>query len=118
MSDPMERDMDDSIDEITKIDKPQSEPESDVMIIYNAWIAERTSPELLPGKEAQVDAVMDQIRQQVELIEREMEEGKNNIGLVVLQTEVERIKYILRSYLRTRLFKVRSSLYNPFIHGR
>lgn len=35
-----------------------------------------------------------------------MEEVEDKFSSMLFQTEIERIKYLLKSYLRTRLFKV------------
>lgn len=40
---------------------------------------------------------------------------KTNFALIVIQTELERYKYIVRSYLRSRIAKV-SSDSNFFLH--
>jgi hypothetical protein len=34
---------------------------------------------------------------------------KTNFALIVIQTELERYKFLVRSYLRTRIAKVKSS---------
>jgi hypothetical protein len=42
-----------------------------------------------------------------------MEAGsKNTLQLMIYQTEMERVKYLLRSYLRTRLYKVNITVWN------
>ncbi len=38
---------------------------------------------------------------------------KTNFALIVIQTELERYKYLVRGYLRARIAKVRSDKGNP-----
>jgi hypothetical protein len=40
---------------------------------------------------------------------------EEHIRIMLAQTEIERVKFIVRSYVRTRLFKVRSILAMPSI---
>lgn len=50
----------------------------------------------------------DRIKQQIERVE-EMTgdmDPKTNFALIVIQTELERFKYLVRSYLRARIAKV------------
>ncbi len=54
------------------------------------------------------ERVNDRIKEQIERVE-EMTgdvDPKNNFALIVIQTELERYKYIVRSYLRARIAKV------------
>lgn len=55
------------------------------------------------------ERVNERIRLQIERVE-EMTgdmDPKTNFALIVLQTELERFKYLVRSYLRARIAKVR-----------
>lgn len=38
---------------------------------------------------------------------------KTNFALIVIQTELERCKYLVRSYLRARIAKVRARVATP-----
>jgi len=54
------------------------------------------------------ERVNERIKQQIEKVE-EMTgdmDPKTNFALIVIQTELERYKYIVRSYLRARIAKV------------
>lgn len=56
------------------------------------------------------ERVNDQIKAQIEKIEDmtgDMD-PKTNFALIVIQTELERYKFLVRSYLRARIAKVRS----------
>lgn len=87
-------------------------PESgrpDVMIeaLTQAWVSERTAPEILPYNEGLIDSASTRLRSQITLVEQtEIHDARTNFKLVIIQTEIERVKYLLRSYLRTRLHKI------------
>ena len=99
------------------------------------WIAERGAPEILPFQEALVDRIMQRIRQQVyhpsvrgtgcgsranvcrkiEIVEAETGDldPQANFRLIIIQTELERVKYLVRAYLRARIAKVPPSPTTP-----
>lgn len=55
------------------------------------------------------ERINDRIKQQIEKVEDmtgDMD-PKTNFALIVIQTELERYKYLVRSYLRARIAKVR-----------
>lgn len=61
------------------------------------------------------ERVNSKIKSQIEKIEDmtgDMD-PKTNFALIVIQTELERYKFLVRSYLRTRIAKV-SRYQNPF----
>jgi GINS complex subunit 4 len=80
----------------------------DIQNLTTAWIAERSAPEIMPFQAALVDRLTERIRQQIELVE--METGNldptSNFRLILVQTELERVKYLIRAYLRIRMHKV------------
>ncbi len=54
------------------------------------------------------ERVNERIKQQIEKVEQltgDMD-PKTNFALIVIQTELERYKYLVRSYLRARIAKV------------
>lgn len=59
------------------------------------------------------DGLLERINQRVKAQIEKVEEmtgdmdPKTNFALIVIQTELERYKYIVRSYLRARIAKVR-----------
>ncbi|KAK8206665.1 GINS complex subunit [Zalaria obscura] len=80
----------------------------DLQALTRAWVAERTAPELLPYPAELVDRVMDRVRKQIETVE-EMTgnmDPKSNFSLIVIQTELERFKFLVRSFLRARIAKI------------
>ncbi|KAI0009117.1 GINS complex, Sld5 component [Xylariaceae sp. FL0662B] len=81
----------------------------DLQALTRAWVAERCSPELLywPA-DGLFERINDRIKQQIEKVE-EMTgdmDPKTNFALIVIQTELERFKYLVRSYLRARIAKI------------
>jgi GINS complex subunit 4 len=84
---------------------------SDLDELIHAWISERMSPELLDYKELLIERILSRIRAQIEFIEMnsiELQSGEKDIKLqlMVIESELDRVNFILRSYLRTRLCKV------------
>ncbi|MCJ1309597.1 GINS complex subunit [Agyrium rufum] len=80
----------------------------DLRELTRLWIAERSAPEILPWPEALMDRVTGRIRGQIELIEEQTgdTDPKTNFRLIIIQTELERFKFLVRSYLRARLVKI------------
>ncbi|KAI7892872.1 uncharacterized protein EV154DRAFT_503244 [Mucor mucedo] len=73
------------------------------------WMNERNAPELLPYERTLVEPLIDAIEKQAEYI---MDKVDDKLMIMIFQTEIERIKYLIKSYLRTRLFKMEKySLY-------
>lgn len=80
---------------------------SSVTALTQAWVSERIAPEILPYNQALVDTINTKLRKQIEFLEEtEIRDAKTNFKLVIIQTELERVKYLMRSYLRTRIHKV------------
>ncbi|KAI0204724.1 hypothetical protein F4808DRAFT_307773 [Astrocystis sublimbata] len=81
----------------------------DLQALTRAWVAERSSPELLHWPaDGLFERVNDRIKRQIETVE-EMTgdmDPKTNFALIVIQTELERFKYLVRSYLRARIAKI------------
>ncbi|KAM3426558.1 hypothetical protein NHJ13734_009383 [Beauveria thailandica] len=81
----------------------------DLQALTRRWVAERSAPELLPWpSNGLFERVNDQIKAQIEKIEDmtgDMD-PKTNFALIVIQTELERYKFLVRSHLRARIAKV------------
>jgi hypothetical protein len=109
------RDDNDAIDDILFSLQPDTTPPEtrDLQELTRCWVAERTAPELLPWPEDIVERVLERIRAQIELVEEQTGslEPKTNFRLIVIQTEVERFKFLVRSFLRARLRKVSCVLF-------
>ena len=80
----------------------------DLQQLTRLWVTERSAPELLPWPEELVERVMARIAAQVETIEEQTGsmDPKSSFGLIVVQTEMERVRFLVRSWLRARLMKV------------
>jgi len=65
------------------------------------------SPELLPFQEKLVRVVSDLVsRQEKTLSEQLTRDQDDRFYANIMKMELERVKFILKSYLRTRLFKI------------
>ncbi|KAI9033586.1 hypothetical protein CLU79DRAFT_841507 [Phycomyces nitens] len=77
-----------------------------VNALTHAWINERNSPELLKYKRRLVESLLDKLREKIDSLDSTTVDAKNMFISVVYETEVERIRYLIKSYLRVRLFKI------------
>lgn len=96
-------------DILASVSKAQTDPRIiDLQSLTRAWINERTSPSLLPYPSSLIERFNTVIKQQIERIETMTGslDPQANFTLVILQTELERFKFLLRSYLRARIAKV------------
>ncbi|XP_045476826.1 DNA replication complex GINS protein SLD5 [Harmonia axyridis] len=78
-------------------------PAALIQIIEEAWLNEKFSPEILPNKIEYIELLLGQLTA--------MEENLNNtsdkdLKKSIHQLEVERLKYLVCSYLRIRLEKI------------
>ncbi|KAJ1673915.1 GINS complex subunit [Spiromyces aspiralis] len=98
--------------------------EEDWMVLYRAWLNERNAPELLQYMGVSIENVLEQISFQQNVIDELRQSGdpKHSYKIIILLTDLERIRYILRSYLRTRLKKIEAHtkyyLENPIYRDR
>ncbi|RMY40550.1 hypothetical protein D0865_12530 [Hortaea werneckii] len=102
----MDADISDILASVSRPSVPQST--LDLQALTRAWVNERTSPELLPYPAELVDRVMDRVKKQIETIEdmTATMDAKSNFTLVILQTELERFKFLVRSFVRSRIAKI------------
>ncbi|KJZ78406.1 DNA replication complex GINS protein SLD5 [Hirsutella minnesotensis 3608] len=81
----------------------------DLQALTRLWVAERSAPELLDWPaDGLFERVNRRIKQQIEKVEDmtgDMD-PKTNFALIVIQTELERYKFLVRSYLRVRISKI------------
>ncbi|KAF8131272.1 hypothetical protein K438DRAFT_1999026 [Mycena galopus ATCC 62051] len=74
------------------------------------WMNERHAPDILPAQDVLLSSLLDHIRRQSETIQLlrgdPSTSEEEHIRIMLAQTEVERVKFIVRSYVRTRLFKI------------
>ncbi|ORX46805.1 GINS complex, Sld5 component [Hesseltinella vesiculosa] len=81
--------------------------EDNVLELTKVWMNERNAPELLPYRKQLVDFLIERIEDQAGLVMDHMSSNLENKFISMLfQTEMERIRYLIKSYLRTRLHKI------------
>jgi GINS complex subunit 4 len=96
----------------------QKEQPTDFALLFKAWINELHAPELLQFQ----DSLISNVRELLEVQVWQSLNETNNIEIMlnspghnpaiqfILQQEVERIRFVIRSYLRTRISKVDGKL--------
>ncbi|KAL1597134.1 GINS complex subunit [Paraconiothyrium brasiliense] len=99
-------DIDDLLAEVAVDTTPQET--RDLQALTRSWVAERVAPEILPWPAELMERVLERIRRQIELVEDQTGsmDPKTNFQLIVVQTELERFKFLVRSFLRARLKKI------------
>ncbi|KAF9733311.1 hypothetical protein PMIN06_007515 [Paraphaeosphaeria minitans] len=80
----------------------------DLQELTRAWVAERVAPEMMAWPGGLMERVLGRVGRQIELVEDQTGnmDPKTNFRLIVVQTEVERFKFLVRSFLRARLRKI------------
>ncbi|EOD46202.1 M-phase inducer phosphatase [Neofusicoccum parvum] len=107
-------DIDDILAEVSR-DSPAQQHEQaarDLQELTRLWVAERVAPEVLPYPDALVERILDRIRRQIELVEEQTGnmDPKTNFRLILYQTELERFKFLVRSFLRARIAKTEDGM--------
>ncbi|KAI4497627.1 hypothetical protein M0802_007167 [Mischocyttarus mexicanus] len=77
--------------------------ENALVAIQNAWLNEKCSPEILPHKLDLVECMLQQISHMEENVKR-LE--RDDLRLVIHKMELDRIRFLISSYLRVRLEKI------------
>ncbi|UZJ51821.1 hypothetical protein CBS101457_001141 [Exobasidium rhododendri] len=84
--------------------------EAPVKQLQRAWITERAAPEILSWKGIAVDDVCSQIEEQMTIIESLASDAstaeEEHIRLGLVELDVERARWLLKSYIRCRLDKI------------
>ena len=79
----------------------------DVRKLKQAWINEKVCPELLQYEHEVVETLLEQIENQSQAITEGAQENIHNAFTANLyEMEVDRLSFIVRSYLRIRLWKI------------
>lgn len=105
---------------------------TDHILLTRHWTSERCTPAILPYPTTLIDRVMDRIRQQITRIEdltsgtydggmQGGQPAQHNLNLVlsILQTDLSRTQFLVRSYLRCRLAKItKHATYYLKYHGQ
>lgn len=82
--------------------------EGDVRDLRRAWINEKVAPLILPYKEELVERIASRISSQEDFIRNMASERREELSNTLYQMELDRVKYLLRSYLRDRLKKIQA----------
>lgn len=81
-----------------------------IAILRQSWANERAAPALLPWQGEAVDGVCSQIEEQVNIIDSLAADSgtaeEEHVRLALVELDVERARWLLRSYLRCRLDKI------------
>eukprot|EP00040_Diaphanoeca_grandis_P041818 m.263567 g.263567 ORF g.263567 m.263567 type:complete len:214 (-) comp51012_c0_seq1:36-677(-) len=92
------------MDDFDDVEEDASAP---IKTLQQAWINEKSAPEILKYATEEVDTLLQLVEEQ-DVLSRE--KAKENVTTQFLfnvyQMEITRIKYLIRSYLRTRLKKI------------
>ncbi|KAL3280370.1 hypothetical protein HHI36_017859 [Cryptolaemus montrouzieri] len=101
-------DIDHDLNNLLEIEEDEEDeillsPATLVKIIEEAWLNEKFSPEILPNKQEYVDLLLGQLAAMDDNLENASD---RDIKKGVHQLEVDRLKFLVCSYLRTRLEKI------------
>lgn len=92
-------------------------PVSDVSLLIRAWTRERGTPDIQPWQGELVEECLHKLAQQGHMLELLRGDPKTSeeehFKLIVVQTEMERVRFLVRAYLRCRLAKVRGARAKP-----
>ncbi|KAL1646354.1 GINS complex subunit [Diplodia intermedia] len=112
-------DIDDILAEVSRDSPAQQHDQAarDLQDLTRLWVAERVAPEILPYPDALMERVLDRVRRQIEVVEEQTGnmDPKTNFRLILYQTELERFKFLVRSFLRARIAKS-ASIWNSTRH--
>ena len=81
---------------------------ADYVTLKRAWMNEQRAPELLPYESEAVENILNSLRPQWTLISARQAQwtGRDSHIRDLLTMEADRVGYILKSYLRVRLYKI------------
>lgn len=96
------------MDEITRISSDESDEEhltakTILEKLGSAWLNEKFSPEILQHQSEIVDCMLDQVHQMEVNLARLK---RNDFRVSIHKMELDRVRYVVASYLRTRLEKI------------
>lgn len=84
-------------------DEQELTAQSALLAIEEAWLNEKFAPEILPHQSDLVDCMLQQITHMEENMKRL---AKGDLRLMIHRMELDRIKFVISSYLRARLEKI------------
>ncbi|XP_065176776.1 DNA replication complex GINS protein SLD5-like [Sycon ciliatum] len=74
-----------------------------LVLLEETWHNEKVSPDLLPTRIDLVESMLEQLQLQDDVIQKC---AQGDIKITLLQLEVERIRFLIASYLRARVHKI------------
>ncbi|KAF5375876.1 hypothetical protein D9615_008249 [Tricholomella constricta] len=87
-----------------------AEEETPLQQLMRHWTNERNCPDILPAQEELLVNILDHIRRQSQTVQLLREDASTSedehVRIMLAQTEMERVKFIVRSYIRTRHYKI------------
>ncbi|KAF8530065.1 GINS complex Sld5 component [Hysterangium stoloniferum] len=90
----------------------EEEERQDTLVpeLIRHWTNERLAPDILDQRGELLQKVLDRIREQADLVQQlradpDISEDEH-FQIILVQTEVERIRFIVRSYIRSRIHKI------------
>ncbi|XP_017889380.1 DNA replication complex GINS protein SLD5 [Ceratina calcarata] len=89
--------------EVGEEDEEELTAQSALVAIEEAWLNEKFAPEILPHQNDLVECMLQQITHMEENLKRL---DKSDIRLMIHRMELDRIKFVISSYLRARLEKI------------
>lgn len=79
---------------------------TDVELVKRAWRNEKAAPEILQFQASLVQRSREQIQLMEETVEEFAESGADPLTVSLYQMDLDRMQFLLRSYLRIRLQKI------------
>ncbi|EKM76268.1 hypothetical protein AGABI1DRAFT_87253 [Agaricus bisporus var. burnettii JB137-S8] len=83
---------------------------TDIELLARHWSNERNAPHILPAQHDLLAAILDHLRRQsdaVQLLRGDPSlSDDEHLRITLVQLDIERVKFIVRSYVRTRLYKI------------
>ncbi|KIJ47904.1 hypothetical protein M422DRAFT_163302 [Sphaerobolus stellatus SS14] len=78
--------------------------------LIRIWTNERLAPDILDQKGELIQKVLDRVREQADMVHQLRLDPDSSedvhFQIILVQTEVERMRFIVRSYMRTRIHKI------------
>ncbi|EAU83489.1 hypothetical protein CC1G_04745 [Coprinopsis cinerea okayama7 len=92
------------------IEEGSAEANTPLQQLIRHWMNERHAPDILPAQEELLSGLLDHLRLQsrnVQILRDDPRTSESeHFRIMLVQTEIERVKFIIRSYIRTRLYKI------------
>lgn len=94
----------------TRVEDEEQIEETPLEQLTRHWMNERHAPDLLPRQEVLLASLLDHIHRQTNIINTLRSDPRSSedehLRIMLVQTEIERVKFMVNSYTRTRLFKI------------